>query len=146
MNSTQPSSQKLLVASEDGSEAIMRRWQLAGLGAALLLSLLLLWFATGNIILVGAALAALVGLAAIVDYWNRARAGDTIETEVAPPDWTVMRAIADLESAGVAITDRAGRLLCANDRYIEWFDGTRPPPDMGLDEGSHDLLLKAGRA
>lgn len=73
MNSTQPSSQKLLVASEDGSEAIMRRWQLAGLGAALLLSLLLLWFATGNIILVGAALAALVGLAAIVDYWNRAR-------------------------------------------------------------------------
>ncbi|MBL0021752.1 MAG: response regulator [Sphingomonadales bacterium] len=124
----------------------MRRWQLAGLGAALLLSLLLLWFATGNIILVGAALAALVGLAAIVDYWNRARAGDTIETEVAPPDWTVMRAIADLESAGVAITDRAGRLLCANDRYIEWFDGTRPPPDMGLDEGSHDLLLKAGRA
>jgi two-component system cell cycle sensor histidine kinase/response regulator CckA len=44
----------------------------------------------------------------------------------AAPDWSVIcrdRASSD----AIAITDRAGRLVCANGRFTEWF-GTSPPP------------------
>ena len=49
-------------------------------------------------------------------------------------------------AAALAITDRAGRLLCANDRFTQLFDGPRAPPDLGLDAASHEMLLRAARA
>jgi two-component system cell cycle sensor histidine kinase/response regulator CckA len=36
--------------------------------------------------------------------------------------------------------------LCANDRFTKSFEGLRAPPDLGLDEASHELLMRAGRA
>ena len=51
--------------------------------------------------------------------------------EFAPPDWSVTHsAIANAHDA-VAITDRAGRLVCANALFSEWF-GTAAPPRLPL--------------
>ncbi|WP_353230035.1 ATP-binding protein [Novosphingobium sp.] len=51
--------------------------------------------------------------------------------ELAGPDWSVTHAALDHDSVGVAITDRAGRLVCANARFTEWF-GTAAPPRLPL--------------
>ncbi|EGD59196.1 multi-sensor hybrid histidine kinase [Novosphingobium nitrogenifigens DSM 19370] len=51
--------------------------------------------------------------------------------EFAAPDWSVTYAAIEHPSDAIAITDRAGRLVCANGRFTEWF-GTSPPPRLPL--------------
>ncbi|MDB5673046.1 MAG: hybrid sensor histidine kinase/response regulator, partial [Sphingomonas bacterium] len=43
--------------------------------------------------------------------------------DAAEPDWSVARALAAGSSDALAVTDRAGRLVCANDRYEALFGG-----------------------
>ncbi len=63
-----------------------------------------------------------------------------------PVDWNVVRAVADLDADALAVTDRAGRLVCANDRYGELFAGLPTPPGLPLDERGVVALAQAGRA
>jgi two-component system, cell cycle sensor histidine kinase and response regulator CckA len=140
-----PSVPAQIFGGEDGGDQARNRMTIAGLAGATLLSALILWVVTQNIALVGALLAGMVAFWAAADYLRRNRAPEAIATAL-PPDWSVTRAVADQDQAAVAITDRAGRLLCANDRFTAVFDGLRAPPDLGLDEGSHELLMRAGRA
>ncbi|WP_420383308.1 response regulator [Novosphingobium sp.] len=51
--------------------------------------------------------------------------------EFAAPDWSVTHAAIDDPAQAVAITDRAGRLVCANARFADWF-GTAAPPRLPL--------------
>ncbi len=141
----QPSSPAQLFGGEDGGDAGQRRTLLAGLAAATTLSMLLLWLVTHNVVLVGALAAGMVALWGLTEYVRRTAAPEAAEAAL-PPDWSVTRAVADADSAALAITDRAGRLLCANDRFTKLFDGPRAPPDLGLDAASHELLLQGGRA
>jgi two-component system cell cycle sensor histidine kinase/response regulator CckA len=62
------------------------------------------------------------------------------------PDWSVAHAIAENSPDAVAITDRAGRIVCANARYEAMFSGLPTPPAVGVDEGGHARLGAAGRA
>jgi two-component system cell cycle sensor histidine kinase/response regulator CckA len=64
----------------------------------------------------------------------------------AEPDWSVARALASASPDAVAITDRAGRLICANDRYEELFAGFPTPPGLPIDDNGVDRLGGAGRA
>jgi two-component system, cell cycle sensor histidine kinase and response regulator CckA len=140
-----PSVPAQIFGGEDGGETARTRLLIAGLAAGTSLSAVILWLVTHNLVLVGALVAGMIACWALADYVRRTRA--PTETEAAlPPDWSVTRAVADQDSAAVAITDRAGRLLCANDRFTQTFDGLRAPPDLGLDEGSHELLQRAGKA
>ncbi|RDE06484.1 ATP-binding protein [Sphingomonas aracearum] len=62
------------------------------------------------------------------------------------PDWSVARSLAaDLPEA-VAVTDRAGRLVCANDRYEALFEGFPTPPALPLGEAGVARIGSAGRA
>jgi two-component system, cell cycle sensor histidine kinase and response regulator CckA len=142
---SQPSIPVQLFGGEGGREASQSRMLIAGLAAATLLSGLVLWFVTKNLIIVGGFVAGMIAFWAFADYLRRTRAPE-IEAGALPPDWSVTRAVADQDAAALAITDRAGRLLCANDRFVQLFDGPRAPPDLGLDDASHELLMKAGRA
>lgn len=45
-------------------------------------------------------------------------------------DWIVVRATADLDGIAIAVTDRAGRMRCANDQYERWFEGAEAPPAL----------------
>ncbi|MGL5839829.1 MAG: response regulator [Sphingorhabdus sp.] len=116
-----------------------------GLAAALAVSLGLVWLVAGNWLIVGIAAATLIVLGAVL-YFSRSYGGvEMASGDTFPPDWSVTAAALEFDKAGVAISDRAGRLLCANSRFELWFEGLRAPPDLGLDSANHARLLDAGR-
>ena len=57
-----------------------------------------------------------------------------------------MRAIADQDEKGIAITDRNGRLVCANDAYCNWFGGAVTPPGLPVDARTNAVLADCGRS
>lgn len=61
-------------------------------------------------------------------------------------DWSVARALAGASPDAVAVTDRAGRLICANDRYQLVFKGYPTPPNLPIGEDGVFALTAAGRA
>lgn len=61
-------------------------------------------------------------------------------------DWGVARALAETSSDAVAVTDRAGRLVCANDAYEQLFGGFPTPPNLPTDDATVSHLASAGRA
>lgn len=61
-------------------------------------------------------------------------------------DWAITSAVADQSSQLIAITDRAGRLVCANSLYAKIFGQYLPPTDLQLDSGSGAIAMEAGRA
>ena len=61
-------------------------------------------------------------------------------------DWDFARVIAEASRDAVAVTDRAGRLVCANDAYEGFFVGFPTPPGLPLEADSVGELGKAGRA
>jgi two-component system cell cycle sensor histidine kinase/response regulator CckA len=131
----------------EGGEAAHADWLHLGLlAAAMLLSLLLVWLVTGEAVLVAITAAGLIGLGACLLVAARIRRPMAEAGEIAPPDWSVAYAAIELDRAAIAISDRAGRLLCANGRFNLWFEGLQAPPDLGLAESDRELLLKAGRA
>lgn len=60
-------------------------------------------------------------------------------------DWAFTRAVAQASGDAVAITDRAGRLVCANDAYEALFAGFPTPPGLPLAGEGVAQLSNAGR-
>ncbi len=115
------------------------------IGAGLAASLALLWFATGQPLVVagfGGGVLALAGLARSIAL----REPPLRAAEYALPDWSVTVAAIERPDTAVAITDRAGRLVCANARYEEWFGTAHAPPRLPVDAASLDRLARAARS
>ncbi len=121
-----------------------RRQLMAILVLATFTSLIILWFTTHSLPLVGGFGGGLIAIWALLDYSRRTKP-DVDETGTLPPDWSITRATAELAGAAVAISDRAGRLVCANTAFTKSFEGLRAPPDIGVDEGTSELLVTAAR-
>src|SRR3569623_3022913 len=66
--------------------------------------------------------------------------------EAAEPDWSVARALAAGSSDALAVTDRAGRLVCANDRYEALIGGFPQQPALPLGDADASALGAAGRS
>ena len=64
----------------------------------------------------------------------------------AATDWSLIRAVAAGGGDAVAVTDRAGRLVCANDAYEALFGGFPTPPGLPLGAGAEERLTQVGRA
>nr|WP_244982730.1 response regulator [Croceicoccus marinus] len=64
---------------------------------------------------------------------------------LAPPDWSVTVSAIERDNMAAVITDGAGRVVCANTRYGEWFGFDSAPPDLALDDASNERLRKAAR-
>ena len=60
-------------------------------------------------------------------------------------DWALVREAADNDEVAVAVTDRAGRLVCANGLHESWFGGPLAPPALALGEIDVTALSNAGR-
>jgi two-component system cell cycle sensor histidine kinase/response regulator CckA len=61
-------------------------------------------------------------------------------------DWALTRAAIESDSAAVAVTDRQGRLVCANELYGTWFQGFRAPGELWLPNTTTAPLLEVEQA
>ncbi|MFT4027768.1 MAG: hybrid sensor histidine kinase/response regulator, partial [Novosphingobium sp.] len=131
----------------DGASAGERRatdWLWVALGLAA--SIALLWLVVDQKLVVagfGGGVLALGGLAYALSKRQPAEA----PAELALPDWSVTVAAIEQSdpTAGtaIAITDRAGRLVCANRLFEQWFGAAFAPPRLPADEASLERLAKA---
>ena len=112
----------------------------AGLAAALVV----LWLVGSAAVAAGFFATALVLLGIALAWRRLAPAAATAGGEIV--DWSVARALAEASPDAVAVTDRAGRLVCANDRYEALFGGFPTPPGLPLAEDGVAALTAAGRA
>ncbi|CAD7338135.1 response regulator [Sphingomonadales bacterium 56] len=111
---------------------------------AALLSAILVIFASGNAA-VGAGFGAMILAAAALLSWYRRLFPEEAADLDAVPDWTVARAAADASSMAIAVTDRAGQLVCASDLFGEWFPGFPTPPNITAETGLAESLADAAR-
>ena len=134
-----------MLGGDVGSYPRLGFQRIAGLVLATILSLLILWFSTENIIFVGSCGAAIIAAAGLIQY---VRSADTVDDmqELSVPDWSITHAATQMSNAAIAISDRAGRLVCANDHYTIAFPGLKAPPDLRVDDANRALLVAAGRA
>lgn len=110
-----------------------------GAGAALLI----LWL-VGSWTIAAGFLATTFILFGIIFAWRRLTPTPVVQPADAI-DWSVTHALAQASSDAVAVTDRAGRLVCANDRYEALFGGFPTPPGLPLTEQGIAALTLAGR-
>ena len=105
-------------------------------------SAVLVLLAVGN-----GAFAAMFGvtLAALAVLAQLARPGASAGAALVEPDWTLLREALDGETQAVAITDRTGRLVCANARYDDWFAGYPAPSALPVGAEGAALLAEAAR-
>jgi two-component system cell cycle sensor histidine kinase/response regulator CckA len=97
----------------------------------------------GDLVVAAAFLAAAIIVIGAVIVWRvLARAGSA---ELRTIDWDFTRAVAQASGDAIAVTDRAGRLVCANDAYDAVFSGFPTPPGLPLDASGVVLLAEAGR-
>jgi len=68
------------------------------------------------------------------------------EAEDGAADWTLVNGAIEDDDDAVAITDRTGRLVCANRRYGEWFASHPTPPGLPLSDDGAERLAAACRA
>ncbi len=127
-----------------GARINLSRVDLAVLGGLALLSVGLLFWATGNVVLAAGFLAGLAiaagGTLLARRLFPKAAAG-----EAALPDWTMLRVAVNHDDVAVAVTDRGGRLVCANDLFATWFGGFVTPPGLPVDARGAEALKNAGR-
>ncbi|QJB70566.1 response regulator [Parasphingorhabdus halotolerans] len=133
-----------LLSPSTKKSATETRLRAAVLVLAIAGSLGLLYWQVANIALLFAFLALAVCFGAIV-FFLKPQRGGTDEDMAEIADWAVTRMVADQSDIGLAITDRAGRLVCANELFIKWFNGPAVPPELPLEAGGNELLSTAGR-
>jgi two-component system, cell cycle sensor histidine kinase and response regulator CckA len=125
-------------------EVVDIRIRAALLGIAILASLGLLFWQVQNTALLVAFLALVIAIGAVIFFLRpQSAAKDNDIAEVA--DWAVTRMVADQSDVGLAVTDRAGRLVCANELFTKWFNGPAIPPQLPVEAGGNELLATAGR-
>ena len=110
--------------------------------AALVASGLILW-AANSMVIAAAFLAGIIAIAGLVIVVRRF--AGTPESTGPIIDWTIARALASGEGGALAVTDRAGRLVCANDRYEAMFGGFVTPPGLPVGDAGVAALTAAGR-
>lgn len=115
------------------------------IGGAILLSVALLFFATGSFAVAAGFLAALLCLGSGVIMLHRLK-GEGNKIPAGAADWSMLRAALDHDDVAIAVTDRAGQLLCANDLFATWMGGFAVPPALPLEGRGRELLANASRA
>jgi len=138
MSTPQPFAAKFL----SSPLAVDRLAIVAVIFAATNTGVLLLW-ATHDTILAAGFFAALIALGALLFVFRRLYPPQ-VNTAVVQ-DWALLRDAAESENVAVAVTDRARRLVCATDKYGEWFDGFIAPGKFALDDIEATKLNAAGR-
>ena len=115
--------------------------ELLALAATLVASVVLAFLVTRDGVLTVAfagGLAALSATAFAAVRYRSDRAGTTREPDV---DWSLVLGALDQTGLGIAIVDRANRLVCASSIYQDRF-GTAAPPRLELDDAALERLAR----
>src|SRR3546814_7608106 len=104
----------------------------------------LLFWVTSNTILAAGFVAGLAVAAAGVLLVRRLFPA-AVSGEAAAPDWTMLRQAVNHDDVAIAVTDRAGRMVCANDLFGTWMGGFVTPPGLPLEGRGAEALKNAGR-
>lgn len=138
------SSYRSLFASSAGGFAVLSGKDWALLFCAAAASLALIYVTLHDIALAaGVLLAFLVAGTALLLL--RRTSADSIALGMVEPDWSITREAAEHDGIGIAITDRSGRMVCANDLYASWFGGFVTPPGLPVEGRGGEQLAEAGR-
>ncbi|WP_232494041.1 ATP-binding protein [Novosphingobium kaempferiae] len=121
-----------------------RRTDVLVVVVALVLSALLVWVVSGDTLLMTVFLAALAAFGAGAWALSRRRPA-AAEVEFAQPDWSVTVAGIERPDMAIAVTDRAGRLTCANTSFESWFGPASAPPSLPVVPASLERLADATR-
>jgi two-component system, cell cycle sensor histidine kinase and response regulator CckA len=113
-------------------------------GGALLASALLVWLVSGDAVLMAVFVAVMLAVGAVA-YVLAGRRAPAAETDFAQPDWSVTVAAIDRTDMAVAVTDRAGRMTCANACFESWFGAGAAPPSLPVAHPSLERLADATR-
>ena len=124
--------------------AILSRVDYTIIGGLTLLSVALFFWATRDAVLAAGFLAGLAIAAGGVLLARRLFPA-TASGESSAPDWTMLRQAVNHDDVAIAVTDRAGRLVCANDLFATWMGGFVTPPGLPLEGRGAELLKNAGR-
>lgn len=120
---------------------------MVGVGVAALASAIVVWWPTQSPALAAGFVAA--GLLGTGAFWGlRARSSDAVNAHSVDglgTDWAMLRAIADLAGDAVALTDKGGHLVCANDQFLAWFGGVLTPPNLPVGDAVNRAMAAAGR-
>ncbi|MBA4047103.1 MAG: hybrid sensor histidine kinase/response regulator [Sphingomonas sp.] len=111
----------------------------AGIAAAAIIL-----FVLGNLLVAGGFLAASLVLAGCVAAAQLVR--QPMVEVAGEVDWSIARALASASNDAIAVTDRGGRLICANDGYRALFAGDPTPPNLPIGDPGIAALAAAGRA
>ncbi len=114
------------------------------LAGGALMGTLLLWLVSETLILPAAFFATALLLGALGWGWLRQQSVRE-EISFAIPDWTVTLAALERPDQALAITDRAGRLVCASSLYRDCFGIDQPPAQLALDPASVEAIGAAMR-
>jgi two-component system cell cycle sensor histidine kinase/response regulator CckA len=131
-----------LFGDGDAARIPVAHWSIV---AVAVLSGVLLWAVTRSYALAGG----FVGMGLLAVAVLRAMGPRTVDkpADMADAnDWALVRSVADQGDRAIAITDRNGRLVCANDAYCDWFGGAVTPPGLPVDARTNAVLADAGRA
>ncbi|MDF2495683.1 response regulator [Sphingomonas sp.] len=128
---------------ENLSRLTPRMALIVALGAGILAAAVILWVIGDPVVATGFLAAGIVLGGAAVGW--RALAPEKPAPEPAV-DWQLVRALAQESNDALAVTDRAGRLVCANDRFEDMFGGLSAPPGLPIGEAGVGALAAAGRA
>jgi two-component system cell cycle sensor histidine kinase/response regulator CckA len=113
------------------------------IAAGVVAALLILWVLGNAAIAVGFVAMAIVLGGAAIAWRSLAPATPAPLPEI---DWQLVRALAEESPDAIAVTDRAGRLVCANDHFGTMFAGLPTPPGLPIGEAAVGALSAAGRA
>ncbi len=125
--------------------ANLSRIDVAIIGGLALASVALFFWATRDAVLAAGFLAGLSLVGGGVLFVRRLFPG-TAAGESGFSDWTMLRTAVDHDDVAIAVTDRAGRLVCANDLFATWMGGFATPPGLPLEGRGVELLKNAGKS
>jgi len=114
-------------------------------GGAALLSALAILLTLKEPVIAGGFAAMMTGGVALIWFARRLFPAAELE-ETVLMDWTVTRIAAESAGLAIAVTDRAGRIVCASDQYGEWFPGYPTPAEVKVSTRDQERLVEAGRA
>ncbi|WP_126172695.1 response regulator [Altericroceibacterium xinjiangense] len=112
---------------------------------AILASIALVFIATEHVVPTIAYAGGLLALGLIVLAVTRRKPGAEDQAGMTP-DWAVTLAAIERQDVGIAITDRANRLVCANGLFESWFGFSGAPPRLPVNQLSAEELARIVRS